>query len=157
TGGKPQLMNLKDLIQAFVVFREEVVARRTRFLLNKARDRAHVLVGLGIAVANIDEVIHLLRTAPDPPTARERLMERHWPAADIAPLVALIDDPRHKLAEDNTYQLSETQARAILDLRLQRLTALGRDEIADELNKLGAEIADYLEILRSRARIVAII
>ncbi|WEK49266.1 MAG: DNA gyrase subunit A [Candidatus Kaistia colombiensis] len=157
TGGKPRLMNLKDLIQAFVVFREEVVARRTRFLLNKARDRAHVLVGLGIAVANIDEVIHLIRTAPDPSTARERLMERHWPAADIAPLVALIDDPRHKLAADNTYQLSEVQARAILDLRLQRLTALGRDEIADELNKLGAEIADYLEILRSRARIVAII
>ncbi|WP_407660717.1 DNA gyrase subunit A [Kaistia defluvii] len=157
TGGKPQLMNLKDLIQAFVAFREEVVARRTRFLLNKARDRAHVLVGLGIAVANIDEVIHLIRTAPDPSTARERLMERHWPAADIAPLVALIDDPRHKLAADNTYQLSETQARAILDLRLQRLTALGRDEIAEELNKLGAEIADYLEILRSRARIVAII
>ncbi|MCX5577417.1 DNA gyrase subunit A [Kaistia terrae] len=157
TGGKPRLMNLKDLIQAFVNFREEVVARRTRFLLNKARDRAHVLVGLGIAVANIDEVIHLIRTAPDPSTARERLMERHWPAVDIAPLVALIDDPRHRLAADNTYQLSETQARAILDLRLQRLTALGRDEIADELNKLGAEIADYLEILRSRARIVAII
>ena len=157
TGGKPRLMNLKDLIQAFVNFREEVVARRTRFLLNKARDRAHVLVGLGIAVANIDEVIQLIRTAPDPSTARERLMERHWPAADIAPLVALIDDPRHKLAADNTYQLSEVQARAILDLRLQRLTALGRDEIADELNKLGAEIADYLEILRSRARIVAII
>nr|WP_051094295.1 DNA gyrase subunit A [Kaistia granuli] len=157
TGGKPQLMNLKDLIQAFVVFREEVVARRTRFLLNKARDRAHVLVGLGIAVANIDEVIHLIRTAPDPSTARERLMERHWPAVDIAPLIALIDDPRHKLAADNTYQLSETQARAILDLRLQRLTALGRDEVADELNKLGLEIADYLEILRSRARIVGIV
>jgi len=157
TGGKPQLMNLKDLIQAFVVFREEVVARRTRFLLAKARDRAHILVGLGIAVANIDEVIHLIRTAPDPSTARERLMERHWPAADIAPLVALIADPRHRLADDNTYQLSEVQARAILDLRLQRLTALGRDEIADELNKLGAEIADYLDILRSRARIVAIV
>jgi DNA gyrase subunit A len=157
TGGKPQLMNLKDLIQAFVVFREEVVARRTRFLLNKARDRAHVLVGLGIAVANIDEVIHLIRTAPDPSTARERLMERHWPAVDIAPLIALIDDPRHKLAADNTYQLSEVQARAILDLRLQRLTALGRDEVADELNKLGLEIADYLEILRSRARIVGIV
>ncbi len=157
TGGRPQLMNLKDLIQAFVNFREEVVARRTRFLLNKARDRAHVLVGLAIAVANIDEVIHLIRTAPDPSTARERLMERHWPAADIAPLVALIADPRHRLAEDNTYQLSDAQARAILDLRLQRLTALGRDEIDEELTKLGLEIADYLEILRSRARIVAII
>ncbi len=157
TGGRPQLMNLKDLIQAFVNFREEVVARRTRFLLNKARDRAHVLVGLGIAVANIDEVIYLIRHAPDPGTAREQLMARHWPAADIAPLVALIDDPRHKLAADGTYQLSDTQARAILDLRLQRLTALGREEIADELSKLGLEIADYLEILRSRARIVAII
>ncbi len=157
TGGRPQLMNLKDLIQAFVNFREEVVARRTRFLLNKARDRAHVLVGLAIAVANIDEVIHLIRTAPDPSTARERLMERHWPAADIAPLVALIADPRHRLAEDNTYQLSDAQARAILDLRLQRLTALGREEIDEELGKLGLEIADYLEILRSRARIVAII
>ncbi len=157
TGGRPQLMNLKDLIQAFVNFREEVVARRTRFLLNKARDRAHVLVGLAIAVANIDEVIHLIRTAPDPATARERLMERHWPAADIAPLVALIADPRHRLAEDNTYQLSDAQARAILDLRLQRLTALGREEIDEELGKLGLEIADYLEILRSRARIVAII
>ncbi|MCX5493824.1 DNA gyrase subunit A [Kaistia dalseonensis] len=157
SGGRPLLMNLRDLIQAFINFREEVVTRRTRFLLNKARDRAHVLVGLAIAVANIDEVIHLIRTAPDPSTAREQLMERHWPALDIAPLVALIDDPRHKLAEDNTYQLSDTQARAILDLRLQRLTALGRDEIADELNKLGAEISDYLEILRSRARVFAII
>jgi DNA gyrase subunit A len=157
TGGRPMMMNLKDLISAFVNFREEVVTRRTRFLLNKARDRAHVLVGLAIAVANIDEVIHLIRTAPDPSTAREQLMTRHWPALDIAPLVALIDDPRHKLAEDNTYQLSDVQARAILDLRLQRLTALGRDEIADELNKLGTEIADYLDILRSRVRIFTII
>lgn len=157
TGGKPQLMNLKDLIQAFVSFREEVITRRTRFLLNKARDRAHILLGLGIAVANIDEVIHLIRTAPDPSTAREQLMERHWPAGDIAPLIALIADPRYNLSEDGTYRLSEAQARAILDLRLQRLTALGRDEIADELEKLGAEITDYLEILRSRARIIGIV
>nr|WP_035830254.1 DNA gyrase subunit A [Kaistia adipata] len=157
TGGKPQLMNLKDLIQAFVSFREEVVTRRTRFLLAKARDRAHILLGLGIAVANIDEVIHLIRTAPDPSTAREQLMARHWPAGDIAPLIALIADPRYNLSEDGTYQLSEAQARAILDLRLQRLTALGRDEIADELAKLGAEIADYLDILRSRARIIGIV
>lgn len=157
SGGRPLLMNLKDLIQAFVNFREEVVMRRTRFLLNKARDRAHVLVGLAIAVANIDEVIQLIRTAPDPATARDLLMERHWPAADIAPLVALIDDPRHRLMADDTYQLSDAQARAILDLRLQRLTALGRDEIAEELNKLGVEIADYLEILRSRSRIFDII
>ncbi|MBN9431954.1 MAG: DNA gyrase subunit A [Bosea sp.] len=157
SGGRPMLMNLKDLIQAFVAFREEVVTRRTRFLLNKARDRAHVLVGLAIAVANIDEIIQLIRTAPDPTTARERLMARHWPALDVAPLIALIDDPRHRLAEDGTYQLSDAQARAILDLRLQRLTALGRDEIADELNKIGIEIADYLDILRSRARIMGII
>ena len=157
TGGKPQLMNLKDLIQAFVSFREEVVTRRTRFLLAKARDRAHILLGLGIAVANIDEVIHLIRTAPDPSTAREQLMARHWPAGDIAPLIALIADPRYNLSDDGTYQLSEAQARAILDLRLQRLTALGRDEIADELAKLGAEIADYLDILRSRARIIGIV
>ncbi|WP_370877450.1 DNA gyrase subunit A [Kaistia geumhonensis] len=157
SGGRPMLMNLKDLIQAFVAFREEVVTRRTRFLLNKARDRAHVLVGLAIAVANIDEIIQLIRTAPDPTTARERLMERHWPALDVAPLIALIDDPRHRLAADGTYQLSDAQARAILDLRLQRLTALGRDEIADELNKIGIEIADYLDILRSRARIMGII
>lgn len=157
TGGKPQLMNLKDLIQAFVSFREEVVTRRTRFLLAKARDRAHILLGLGIAVANIDEVIHLIRTAPDPSTAREQLMARHWPAGDIAPLIALIADPRYNLSDDGTYRLSEAQARAILDLRLQRLTALGRDEIADELAKLGAEIADYLDILRSRARIIGIV
>ncbi len=156
-GGRPEQLGLKDMLTAFIAFREEVVGRRTRFLLNKARDRAHVLVGLAIAVANIDEVIHLIRTAPDPATARSLLMERHWPAKDVAPLVLLIDDPRHTVAEDGTYRLSEEQARAILELRLQRLTALGRDEIADELNKLGEEIRDYLEILRSRARIQEII
>ncbi|HEV2565429.1 MAG TPA: DNA gyrase subunit A, partial [Microvirga sp.] len=156
-GGRPELMNLKDLIKAFVDFREEVVSRRTKFLLNKARERAHVLCGLAIAVANIDEVIRLIRTAPDPNAAREALMGRDWPAHDIAPLIALVDDPRHKINEDGTYRLSETQARAILDLRLQRLTALGRDEIGDELSKLAAEISDYLEILRSRARIMDII
>ncbi|WP_246776889.1 DNA gyrase subunit A [Microvirga sp. VF16] len=156
-GGRPELMTLKDLIQAFVDFREEVVSRRTKFLLNKARERAHVLCGLAIAVANIDEVIRLIRTSPDPNTAREALMGRDWPAHDIAPLIALVDDPRHKINDDGTYRLSETQARAILDLRLQRLTALGRDEIGDELAKLAAEISDYLEILRSRARIMGII
>jgi len=156
-GGRPELMTLKDLIQAFVDFREEVVSRRTKFLLNKARERAHVLCGLAIAVANIDEVIRLIRTAPDPNAARESLMGRDWPAHDIAPLIALVDDPRHKINEDGTYRLSETQARAILDLRLQRLTALGRDEIGDELSKLAAEISDYLEILRSRERIMGII
>ena len=156
-GGKPEQLHLIDLISAFVAFREEVVSRRTKFLLNKARDRAHVLVGLAIAVANIDEVIRLIRHAPDPATARAQLKERHWPAGDIAPLVELIDDPRHKVAEDGTYRLSDEQARAILDLRLQRLTALGRDEIAEELNKLGEQIRDYLDILRSRARIQGII
>ncbi len=156
-GGRPQLMNLKDMLTAFVAFREEVIGRRTRYLLNKARDRAHVLVGLAIAVANIDEVIRLIRAAPDPATARAQLMERAWAAKDMAPLIALIADPRHVLAEDGTYRLSEEQARAILDLRLQRLTALGRDEISDELEKLAREIADYLEILASRERVLAIV
>ena len=156
-GGKPQLMNLREILEAFVQFREEVVTRRARFLLNKARDRAHVLVGLAVAVANIDEVIALIRTAPDPASARERLMERNWPARDVAPLIALIDDPRHRISEDGTFRLSEEQARAILALTLSRLTALGRDEIGEELNGLGREIEEYLEILRSRERIVAII
>ena len=156
-GGRPEQLNLKDLIRAFTEFREEVVGRRTKFLLNKARERAHVLVGLAIAVANIDEVIALIRKAPDPATARAELMARNWPARDIAPLVELIADPRHKVAPDGTYRLSEEQARAILELRLQRLTALGRDEIGDELKSLGEQIKDYLEILRSRARIIAIV
>ncbi|MGV3651981.1 MAG: DNA topoisomerase (ATP-hydrolyzing), partial [Devosia sp.] len=156
-GGKPELMGLKSILQAFIDFRFEVVTRRARFLLNKARDRAHVLVGLAVAVANIDEVIHLIRTAPDPATARERLTERDWPAADVAPLIALIDDPRHRINADGTFRLSEEQARAILALSLSRLTALGRDEIGDELNGLGASIADYLEILRSRERVIGII
>jgi len=156
-GGKPELMNLKQILDAFIEFREEVVTRRARFLLNKARDRAHVLVGLAIAVANIDEVIALIRTAPDPATAREQLMTRRWPAADVEPLIRLIDDPRHRINEDGTFNLSEEQARAILELRLARLTALGRDEIGDELNGLGKEIEDYLDILRSRERVRSII
>ncbi|WP_349236685.1 MULTISPECIES: DNA gyrase subunit A [unclassified Devosia] len=156
-GGKPQLMTLKEILEAFIAFRHEVVTRRARFLLNKARDRAHILVGLAVAVANIDEVIALIRTAPDPATAREQLMTRRWPAADVAPLIALIDDPRHRINEDGTFNLSEEQARAILELRLARLTALGRDEIGEELNGLGAEISDYLDILRSRERVIDII
>ena len=156
-GGRPELLNLKDIISAFTDFREEVVSRRTKFLLNKARERAHILCGLAIAVANIDEVIRLIRTAPDPNSAREALMGRDWSARDIAPLIALVDDPRYRVAEDGTYRLSETQARAILDLRLQRLTALGRDEVGDELKKLASEISDYLDILHSRERIMAII
>jgi len=156
-GGKPQLMGLREILRAFVDFREEVVTRRARFLLGKARDRAHVLVGLAVAVANIDDVIHLIRTSPDPGTARERLMDRDWPAADVAPLIALIDDPRHRIADDGTFRLSDEQARAILALTLSRLTALGRDEIGDELNGLGKEIEDYLDILRSRERVIAIV
>ncbi|MFC3691111.1 DNA gyrase subunit A [Chenggangzhangella methanolivorans] len=157
TGGRPELMTLKDMLVAFIAFREDVVSRRTKFRLNKARDRAHVLVGLAIAVANIDEVIRLIRTAPDPATARERLMERDWPAEDVASLIKLIDDPRHRINDDGTYKLSIEQARAILDLRLQRLTALGRDEIGEELDKLAAEIADYLDILSKRERVQEIV
>jgi DNA gyrase subunit A len=156
-GGRPLVMNLKDLLHSFVAFREEVISRRTKFLLTKARDRAHILVGLAIAVANIDEVIRLIRTSPDPNAAREALMARDWPAADVAPLMALIDDPRHRITPEGTARLSAEQARAILDLRLQRLTALGRDEIAAELDKLAEEISDYLDILRSRARILTIV
>ncbi|MDB5553638.1 MAG: gyrA, partial [Rhizobium sp.] len=156
-GGRPEQMTLLDMLKAFIAFREEVVSRRTKYLLRKVRDRAHVLVGLAIAVAKIDEVIALIRRAPDPQTAREQLMERRWPVQDVEALILLIDDPRHKVNEDGTYNLSEEQARAILELRLQRLTALGRDEISDELNKIGAEIKDYLDILSSRLRIMTIV
>ncbi|MBV8799429.1 MAG: DNA gyrase subunit A [Alphaproteobacteria bacterium] len=156
-GGRPVTMNLKDMIGAFTAFREEVVTRRTRFELAKARDRGHVLVGLAIAVANIDDVIHLIRNAPDTPSARAQLMERAWPAQDVAPLVALIADPRHVVTAENTIKLSEEQAKAILEIRLARLTALGRDEIADEVARLGEAIKDYLDILRSRARVLAIV
>ena len=155
--GRPLVMNLKDLLTLFLAFREEVIYRRTKHLLTKARDRAHVLVGLAIAVANIDEVIKLIRAAKDANEAREQLMERDWPARDVATMVTLIDDPRHSVSEAGTTKLSAEQAKAILDLRLQRLTALGRDEIKAELDKLADEIADYLDILRSRARIQAIV
>jgi DNA gyrase subunit A len=150
-------MNLKDLLTSFVAFREEVISRRTKYLLGKARDRAHVLVGLAIAVANIDEVIRLIRASKDANEAREALMARDWPARDVETMITLIDDPRHKVSTSGTYKLSAEQAKAILDLRLQRLTALGRDEIKEELDKLAAEIADYLDILRSRARILTIV
>ncbi|MCZ8183437.1 MAG: DNA gyrase subunit A [Beijerinckiaceae bacterium] len=156
-GGRPELMNLKDLLSAFIAFREEVISRRTKFRLNKARDRAHVLVGLAIAVANIDEVIATIRTSPDTPTARERLMTRDWPAEQVASLIALIDDLVHRVSESGTYRLSERQANAILELRLNRLTALGREEIAGELEKIAAEIRDFLDILSSRLRIHSII
>jgi DNA gyrase subunit A len=157
SGGRPATMNLHDLVSAFIAFREEVVGRRTKFLLRKARERAHALVGLAIAVANIDEVIKMIRSAKDANAAREALVARDWPARDVQALVELIDDPRHKVSSRGTYKLSDEQARAILDLRLQRLTALGRDEIKAELDGLGKEITDYLEILRSRERIRRII
>jgi DNA gyrase subunit A len=157
SGGRPATMTLHDLLSAFIAFREEVVGRRTKFLLRKARERAHVLVGLAIAVANIDEVIKLIRAAKDANAAREALTGRDWPAKDVKALVELIDDPRHKVSPKGTYKLSDEQARAILDLRLQRLTALGRDEIGAELDGLGKEITDYLDILRSRERIRKIV
>ena len=157
TGGKPEMLNLKDFLKAFIEFREDVVTRRTKFQLGKARDSAHVTVGLAIAVANIDEVIRLIRTSPDTAAAREALMARDWPAKDMEPLIKLIADPKSQLADNGTYRLSEIQARAILELRLARLTALGRDEIAEQLNRLAADIADLLDILRSRVRIFAII
>ena len=156
-GGRPEVLTLKDFLTAFVDFREQVVTRRTKFRLTKARNAAHVQVGLAIAVANIDEVIRLIRTSPDTATARQALMDRDWPAYDMAPLITLIADPRHVLNEDGSYRLSEVQARAILELRLARLTALGRDEIAESLNKLAVEIADLLDILGSRLRIFDII
>ncbi|MEM9169345.1 MAG: DNA gyrase subunit A [Pseudomonadota bacterium] len=155
--GRPQQMTLRDVLNAFIEHREEVVARRTKFELAKARARAHILVGLAIAVANIDEVVALIRNAPDPATAKEQLMARDWPAKDLAPLVALVADPRHMMIDGDKLRLSEDQAKAILDLRLQRLTALGRDEIGDELKELATKIEDYLDILRSRARVMAII
>ena len=156
-GGRPEMLTLTDMLRAFLDFREEVVTRRTKYLLTKARDNAHIQVGLAIAVANIDEVIRLIRTSPDLATARTALMERVWPARDMAPLITLIADPRHALDADGAIRLSEAQARAILELRLARLTALGRDEIAEALNRLSVEIADYLDILSSRARLMGII
>jgi len=156
-GGRPEQMGLLDILRAFIAFREEIVTRRTKYLLYKARERAHVLVGLAITVDNIDEVIAFIRCALDPATARQKLMERCWPSADVKALIRLIDDPRHVIHENNTYNLSEKQARAILDLRLQRLTALGRDEIIGELKTIGSEIASYLDILASRIRILAIV
>ncbi|MBT8472444.1 MAG: DNA gyrase subunit A, partial [Marinicaulis sp.] len=155
--GQPKVMTLRDVLVSFIDFREEVVTRRSKFELKKARDRAHILVGLAIAVANIDEVVALIRAAPDPATAKSQLMERDWPAKDLAPLVALVADPRHMMTEGNTLKLSEEQAKAILDLRLQRLTALGRDEIGDELKGLAERIADFLDILRNRERVMSII
>jgi DNA gyrase subunit A len=154
--GRPEMLNLKQILQAFIAFREEVITRRTVYELKKARERAHLLVGLAIAVANIDAVIDLIRKAPDPATARERLMAIAWPARDVEPLILLIDEPGRKVAADGTYRLSEAQARGILDLRLQRLTGLERDKIGDELNALAGEIKNHLEVLGSRTKLYEI-
>lgn len=156
-GGRPEQLNLHGFLSSFIKFREEVVARRTAFELRKARERSHILCGLAVAVSNVDEIVATIRSSADPAEARERLMTRAWPAHDIVQYIKLIDDPSHTVNEDGTYNLSEVQARAILELRLQRLTALGVKEVTDELEELAAKISDYLEILRSRERIMAII
>ena len=153
--GRPELMTLKQILQAFIKFREEVIRRRTVYELGQARNRAHVLVGLAIAVANLDAVIKLIRAASDPATARDQLMAQDWPATDVEPLVALIDEPDRKVI-DGKYRLSETQAKAILDLRLHRLTGLEREKIHGELKGLGENISNYLGILRSRERLYSI-
>ncbi|VDC31609.1 DNA gyrase subunit A [Xinfangfangia humi] len=156
-GGRPETLTLRDFLSHFITFREEVIARRTAFELRKARERSHILCGLAVAVSNVDEVVATIRSSSDPAEARDRLMTRRWPAHDIAGYIRLIDDPTHKMNEDGTYNLSEAQARAILELRLQRLTALGVREVTDELEELAAKIKDYLDILSSRERIMAII
>jgi DNA gyrase subunit A len=155
-GGRPRLMTIKELLEAFIRFRAEVLTRRTKYELNHARDRAHVLVGLAIAVANIDEVIAMIRSAPDPVVARERLMARDWPASDVAPLIALIAEPGRTVSDTGTYRLSEAQARAILELRLQRLTGLEREKIAEELTEVAKMIEGYLELLGDRDKLFAL-
>ncbi len=150
--GKPRQMGLKEMLVCFVEFREEVILRRARFELNKARDRAHLLIGLATAVANIDEVIRIIRGSPDSNTARMALMERHWPAEDVAPLLALIDDVGNTIAEDRTMRLTDAQARGILELRLARLTGLEREKIQAELGEVAQKITELLEIIGSRIR-----
>ncbi|MCO4824130.1 MAG: DNA gyrase subunit A [Amylibacter sp.] len=156
-GGRPEQLTLRDFLSYFLSFREEVVARRTAFELRKARERSHVLCGLAVAVSNVDEIVATIRGSADPAEAREKLMTRRWPAVDIAEYIKLIDDPSHTMNDDGTYNLSEVQARAILELRLQRLTAMGVKEVTDELQSLAMKIQDYLDILRSRTRIMEII
>ena len=155
--GRPEQMGLRAMLDAFIGFREEVVVRRTKFELNKARDRGHVLVGLAIAVVNIDEVIHIIRSSADPSEARERLLARDWPSGDMTPLIDLIQDPRTVIVEAGRVRLTDEQARAILSLTLSRLTGLGREEIFAEAQTLAAAIAVFLEILGSRERIMAIV
>ncbi|WP_148264334.1 DNA gyrase subunit A [Roseobacter litoralis] len=156
-GGRPEQLTLRKFLTYFIDFREEVVARRTAYLLRKARERSHVLCGLAVAVTNIDEVVATIRSSADASEARSKLMTRRWPAQDILPYIALIDDPTHTANDDGTYNLSEAQARAILDLRLQRLTQIGVKEVTDELEELAGKIKEYLDILGSRDRIMSII
>ncbi|MBO9477109.1 DNA gyrase subunit A [Shimia sp. R11_0] len=156
-GGRPEQLTLRRFLTSFIDFREDVVARRTAHLLRKARERSHILCGLAVAVTNVDEVVATIRSSADAAEARQKLMTRRWPAAEIAGYIRLIDDPTHTMNEDGTYNLSETQARAILELRLQRLTQIGVKEVTDELEELAAKIKEYLEILGSRERIMGII
>lgn len=156
-GGRPETLTLRRFLTCFIDFREEVVARRTAHLLRKARERSHILCGLAVAVTNIDEIVATIRSSADAAEARSKLMTRRWPAEGILPYIALIDDPTHTANDDGTYNLSETQARAILELRLQRLTQIGVKEVTDELEELAGKIKEYLEILGSRDRIMAII
>jgi DNA gyrase subunit A len=156
-GGRPEQLTLRRFLTSFIDFREDVVARRTAFNLRKARERSHVLCGLAVAVTNIDEIVASIRSSADASEARQKLMTRRWPAEDILPYIALIDDPTHTANDDGTYNLSEVQARAILELRLQRLTQIGVKEVTDELEELAAKIKEYLEILGSRDRIMGII
>ncbi len=151
-GGRPETLNLRDIIEAFIKFREEVITRRSKFELQKARDRAHILLGLVIAVTNLDEVVRIIRASASPAEARDKLMARVWPIEEIRPYIMLVEaiEPQ---ADSETYQLSEIQARAILELRLNRLTALGREEIGDELKKLAGSIVELLEILANRVRL----
>ena len=155
-GGRPELLNLKDVIEAFVKFREEVITRRSKFELNKARERAHLLLGLVVAVANLDEVVRIIRAAATPAEARERLMARDWASADIRPYLLLVEAVDGETIGD-TYRLSDLQVRAILELRLAKLTALGRDEIGDELKTLAASIAELLDILADRAKLYRVL
>ncbi|MCT4576252.1 DNA gyrase subunit A [Donghicola sp.] len=156
-GGRPEQLTLRRFLTCFIDFREDVVVRRTAYLLRKARDRAHILCGLAVAVTNVDEVVATIRSSADAAEAREKLMTRRWPAQSIAEYIKLVDDPTHTINEDGTYNLSEAQARAILELRLQRLTQLGVQEVTDELQELAKSIREYLEILGSRERIMGII
>ena len=156
-GGRPEQLTLRRFLTSFIDFREDVVARRTAYDLRKARERSHILCGLAVAVSNVDEVVATIRSSADAAEAREKLMTRRWPASDIEGYLRLIDDPLSKMNDDGTYNLTEVQARAILDLRLQRLTQLGVKEVTDELEQLAAKIKEYLDILSSRERIMSII